>query len=72
MTRRDTPPERTRLITIRLGRGLLKDLKAIAKMRGVKYQPLIKRVLQREAKAMKATASPYDCSANPMKEFPGD
>lgn len=38
-------------ISIRLQKGLLEDLKAIASMHGIGYQPLIKQVLRRFADA---------------------
>ncbi|MFH4543428.1 BrnA antitoxin family protein [Vibrio alginolyticus] len=39
------------MISIRLQKGLLDDLKNIAKIRGIGYQPLIKQVLKRFADA---------------------
>lgn len=37
------------LISIRLGKDLLHDLKIIARLRGVRYQTLINEVLETEA-----------------------
>lgn len=37
--------EPAKLITLRLGKGLLRDLKLLAALKGVRYQTLIKRVL---------------------------
>lgn len=39
------------MISIRLQKGLLDDLKNIAQLRGIGYQPLIKQVLKRFADA---------------------
>ena len=39
------------MISIRLQKGLLDDLKNIAQIRGIGYQPLIKQVLKRFADA---------------------
>ncbi|EKO3514154.1 hypothetical protein [Vibrio fluvialis] len=41
------------MISIRLQKGLLDDLKDIAQLRGIGYQPLIKQVLKRFADAEK-------------------